>query len=267
MTPLPPSAPFDPAAALRRMRTTIVIQGVLSVLAGLVMAVWPDIALLVLVLLLAAWLIADGLIAIARWIGARGRSTSSWPLLRGGLALLIGVIVLLLPRESAGVIAVIAGLWALALGTLTVFGALTLRRLGGPLWWGLLLVGGLGVVVGLVLLFDPAAGIVSVLWLVAAFLILMGIASIVLGIRVGHALGPVADGERRFGPTLAFGGPGSPAAGPGGFTADPSDPARPGWIPGSLADDEDPPSRRKRNDRDDRGDQGPRDDRGRRGEG
>ncbi|MCQ7029957.1 hypothetical protein MRO55_25980, partial [Escherichia coli] len=55
-----------------------------------------------------------------------------------------GVIVLLLPRESAGVIAVIAGLWALALGTLTVFGALTLRRLGGPLWWGLLLVGGLG---------------------------------------------------------------------------------------------------------------------------
>ena len=114
MTPLPPSAPFDPAASLRRMRTTIVVQGVLSVLAGLVMAVWPDIALLVLVLLLAAWLIADGLIAIARWIGARGRSTSSWPLLRGGLALLTGVIVLLLPRESAGVIAVIAGLRSIA---------------------------------------------------------------------------------------------------------------------------------------------------------
>lgn len=262
------SMPFDPVGALARMRTTVIVQGALSVLAGLLMAVFPDLALLVIVVLCAAWLIVDGLLALLGWISRCGTRTG-WSLARGLLALGLGVLVLLLPRESAAVIAVIAGLWAFLLGGLAVLGGLALRRLGGALWWGLLLIGGLGMMLGVVLLLDPAAGLGAVLWLVAAFLVLQGVAAILLGIRLGRALGRATAGPGGLGglggravpggPVVfggpAFGDPGAPG-GPGGFgrtggfggpagsPADPDDPARPGWITGELADDEDHSSTR-----------------------
>ena len=249
--------PFDPVSALARMRTTVIVQGVLSVLAGLLMAVFPDFALLVIVVLCAAWLLADGVLALLRLASRRSGSRSGWPLARGLLAIGLGVLVLLLPRESAAVIAVIAGLWAFLLGGLAVLGALALRRLGGSLWWGLLLLGGFGLVLGAVLLLDPAAGIGAVLWLVAAFLILQGVAAILLGVRLGRALGRAAAGQNGLGGLggrtgaggpVVFGGPGfggpggsgGPAhSGPSGSARGSEDPARPGWITGELADDED----------------------------
>lgn len=271
------SMPFDPVGALARMRTTVIVQGALSVLAGLLMAVFPELALLVIVVLCAAWLLADGILALLRLASRPAGSRSGWPLVRGLLALGLGVLVLLLPRESAAVIAVIAGLWAFLLGSLAVLGALALRRLGGSLWWGLLLLGGLGMVLGVVLLLDPAAGIGAVLWLVAAFLVLQGVAAILLGIRLGRALGRATAGPGGLGglggqagpggPVVfggpAFGGPGAHggsggSGGPGGSgrpagaPADPDDPARPGWITGELADDED--QRGPRNDIPDDGD-------------
>ncbi|GAA4387674.1 HdeD family acid-resistance protein [Brevibacterium pityocampae] len=265
--------PFDPVSALARMRTTVIVQGVLSVLAGLLMAVFPDFALLVIVVLCAAWLLADGVLALLRLASRRSGSRSGWPLARGLLAIGLGVLVLLLPGESAAVIAVIAGLWAFLLGGLAVLGALALRRLGGSLWWGLLLLGGFGLVLGAVLLLDPAAGIGAVLWLVAAFLVLQGVAAILLGVRLGRALGraaagqnglgglggrtgaggPVVFGGPGFGGPVVFGGPGfggpgfggpggsggSAHSGPTGSARGSEDPAPPGWITGELADDED----------------------------
>ena len=138
-----------------------------------------------------------------------------------------------------------------------MLGALALRRLGGSLWWGLLLLGGFGLVLGAVLLLDPAAGIGAVLWLVAAFLILQGVAAILLGVRLGRALGRAAAGQNGLGGLggrtgaggpVVFGGPGfggpggsgGPAhSGPSGSARGSEDPAPPGWITGELADDED----------------------------
>ena len=257
--------PFDPVSALARMRTTVIVQGVLSVLAGFLMAVFPDFALLVIVVLCAAWLLADGVLALLRLASRRSGSRSGWPLARGLLAIGLGVLVLLLPGESAAVIAVIAGLWAFLLGGLAVLGALALRRLGGSLWWGLLLLGGFGLVLGAVLLLDPAAGIGAVLWLVAAFLVLQGVAAILLGVRLGRALGRAAaeqnglgglgglGGRTGAGGPVVFGGPGfggpgfggpggsggSAHSGPSGSARGSEDPAPPGWITGELADDED----------------------------
>ena len=64
----------NPLAALqRRARNGLVIQGVLALLIGVIMVVWPGASLQVFAWLMAAWLIVNGILGLGAWL--RGRTT------------------------------------------------------------------------------------------------------------------------------------------------------------------------------------------------
>lgn len=196
----------SPLAALqRRARNGLVTQGVLALLIGVMMVIWPGASLQVFAWLMAAWLIVNGALGLGAWL--RGRATGY----RGGtamavagvLSLILGVIVLLLPETAVFAIVMFIAFWALLLGLMQIFGAFAFRRFSARSWWIMLMSGIAGVAVGLVLIVNPAAGAVSLLWLIAAFLMLAGVIAIVLGLRIGRAVLPTASarfGRAGFGP-------------------------------------------------------------------
>jgi len=112
--------------------------------------------------------------------------------LRGILAIAFGVVVLLVP--TIGLVAVVAmfAAWAIIGGATELIGAWRMR--GQRHWWvgileglaGLLLgvVGVVSVIFGLVLVINPGAGLLSVLWLVGVFAIAIGATFFLIGLRL-----------------------------------------------------------------------------------
>jgi uncharacterized membrane protein HdeD (DUF308 family) len=111
-------------------------------------------------------------------------SSSPWwtVLLRGLLAIALGILLLANPEFAIGFLAFILGFFAVIDGVLMIVVALGERREYSR--WVLLLIQGLlAVIIGIVVLFSPvvAAGVASVLllWLFVIYGVILGLASIV----------------------------------------------------------------------------------------
>jgi uncharacterized membrane protein HdeD (DUF308 family) len=92
------------------------------------------------------------------------------------------VAILLPAAASLALLFVVAG-WAIAIGVLQIWMAIRLReRITGEVWMGLS--GVISILFGLLLAIFPGTGILSVLFLVGIFSILMGVAMLLLGWRL-----------------------------------------------------------------------------------
>ena len=87
------------------------------------------------------------------------------------------------PGDFGMSLLVLIAAWAIATGIMQVWGAIKLRKeIEGE--WLLGLSGSLSILLGVVLLLQPAAGAVAVVWWIGAFAILMGIAYVGLALRL-----------------------------------------------------------------------------------
>ena len=110
-------------------RWWLAILGVFSIAAGSLTLYWPGLTALVLLLFIAFWAIATGIVQIIGGIRLRKEIDGEWLLVVGGvLSILFGL--LLLTRPGAGALAMIyaIGAFAIAHGILTVAFSLRLRR-------------------------------------------------------------------------------------------------------------------------------------------
>jgi len=98
---------FNVVAAIRRRQTethwwTLLLEGVVSILAGLIAFFMPGLAALWLVYLLAAWAILTGILAIAAAIRLRKVITGEfWLGLGGVLSLIFGLFIAIAPGAGA----------------------------------------------------------------------------------------------------------------------------------------------------------------------
>ncbi|WP_029089453.1 DUF308 domain-containing protein [Brevibacterium album] len=196
----------NPFEVLRsRMRTGLMVQGALAVLAGLLFLLWPIDSAVMLIRVFAAWLLLSA--AVSAVLAVKRR--------RGGLAgtllpALLGLALLLVP-EAAGAVAVfVFAFLALLVGSTSIAASFGLRRAGVSAWWAGLLAGAAAAVYGFLLLLNPTAGLTGLLWVLGLVLVVIGAALLVLGWKVGKL-------KVR---STAFGaGPPGAGFGPGGFGA------------------------------------------------
>jgi uncharacterized membrane protein HdeD (DUF308 family) len=102
----------------------LLLEGILSVIAGVVAFVIPGITALVLLMLIAAWAIVTGVFEIAAAIQLRKEIKGEWLLALAGIAsILFGVVLFINPGPGAialvwliGVYAIVFGVLLLALG-------------------------------------------------------------------------------------------------------------------------------------------------------
>ena len=106
-----------------------IVQGVVSVLAGLVALVWPGVTALALLFLIAFWAILLGVGEIGGAFAARQRGSNAWgwTLAAGVLNIVFGVLLLIWPGSGILTLVWLVGIFALAGGIALIVLAFRVR--------------------------------------------------------------------------------------------------------------------------------------------
>ncbi len=108
------------------------LEGLVSVAAGVIALVRPDLASVALVWLIASWAIVTGILEIAAAIRLRKEITNEWMLGFGGfVSIVLGVLLFFQPATGGLVITLMIGAYALIFGIALVALGLRLRRWNG----------------------------------------------------------------------------------------------------------------------------------------
>lgn len=107
-----------------------------------------------------------------------------WALaLRGGVAILFGIAAFLRPDIALEALILLFGAYALVDGVFAIVGVFGGTRMGTPRWL-LLLEGIVGILVGLIAFIFPGLTAVALLYLIAAWAIITGVAEVATAIRL-----------------------------------------------------------------------------------
>ncbi len=171
------------ASILTRSWWLLLLRGLAAIAFGVLTWVQPGISLAALVLLFGAYCLADGILAV--WMAFAGRKDHEywWLLLLGGLAGIgVGLLTLMAPGVTALAVLFYIAIWAIATGMLQIAAAIRLRReIKGE--WAFILGGLASVAFGAILAARPAAGALTLLWLVATYAVVFGVLLVILAIR------------------------------------------------------------------------------------
>jgi uncharacterized membrane protein HdeD (DUF308 family) len=177
---------FDRAAEISRtqvkkMRWTLGLHGLASVVLGVMILVWPDISVYALTIVFGAYALATGVVELATAFTSEAREERGWLILRGLLGIVVGVLVLAWPSISALALLYVIGAYAVALGILFVAASFELP-LEGSDRASTVLTGLVAITFGIVIFAKPGAGALAVLALIAAFALVTGVSELVLAI-------------------------------------------------------------------------------------
>ena len=172
-------------AGMRRIWPVLVARGSLMAVFGILTLAWPALTAVVLISLFGAYAVIDGVMTIGYGIASRraGRGGRGW-LLQGGIAIVFGLIALFWPTATGSVVLMVLGFWALLIGIVVAVIGLQLRRSGPRMWLWPFLLGALGIILGLVLIIEPAEAMVGLAAVLGIFTVLGGAALIAGGLRL-----------------------------------------------------------------------------------
>jgi len=109
------------------------ILGVLGIIAGVIAIKNPGLAIGVLVILLGALWLVQGVIEFFGALGDPGLSDRGWRIFGGLITAIAGTVILFWPAPTAAVLAWVAGLWLLIYGIIGVFQAFKIRKMSEEL--------------------------------------------------------------------------------------------------------------------------------------
>jgi uncharacterized membrane protein HdeD (DUF308 family) len=166
---------------LMRSWWILVLRGALAILFG-VLTLWrPDMTLLALVALFAAFALLSGIVSVVGALKHR-KTDEDWGLvfLLGAAGMGAGVLAIIHPTLTALVLVLVIAANALIAGVLDIAAALRLRRVIKDEWL-LLLSGGASVAFGILVFLFPTSGALALMWLISLYALATG------GLLVGLA--------------------------------------------------------------------------------
>ena len=166
---------------LKRMRWALGLSGVLSVVFGIVILVWPSISLFALVLLFGAFALVRGIFGLAAAISGPIKQGRDWLAVSSVASIVVGVVVFFFTDMSALALLYVIGAYAITLGIITVGGAFWLPLDSGDRIL-LALAGLVSIVFGVVMFAKPDDGALVLLGLIAAYSLIVGFAELAVAI-------------------------------------------------------------------------------------
>jgi uncharacterized membrane protein HdeD (DUF308 family) len=176
----------DEAAFARALRSTAIAGGVLGIVLGVILLVWPHETILVVTALLGISLIISGLLALVRALFSpetRGASARVLPAIGGLITIAIGAICLRHLSNSAALLAAIFGIAWLVMGIAEVFAAFSHNRTGS-IRTTMLLLGIVSILGGLVVLVWPTQSLVTLTVLIGIWLLITGLVQLWIAWRL-----------------------------------------------------------------------------------
>ena len=171
------------------------LRGIIAIAFGLAALLWPALTLGIMVLLFGLFALLEGLLTIVTSFG-KGDEKGGWTLLlEGVVGLLVCVIVLLgssigsmlFPKVAAVMLVFYIAGWAILSGLFKIITAFRIRsEVKGE--WLLMLNGLVSILVGVILILRPGAGVLAVAWLIGMLAIIVGIFQLLLGLKF-HKIG------------------------------------------------------------------------------
>jgi uncharacterized membrane protein HdeD (DUF308 family) len=159
------------------------LRGILGILFGLICLLTPGLAVEVFVILFAAYMLVDGVFAIAAGIKA-ARNGERWGLLilEGIVDLAAGLVAVLWPAITLVALIWLIAVWAVVSGALMLSAAFTLNLDHGR-WW--LALGGIAsIIFGILLVIEPLIGAVVLTMWIGAYAIVFGIFLLILAFQL-----------------------------------------------------------------------------------
>lgn len=167
----------------------LMIRGVLALGLGLSALIWPKMTLGLLVQLIGAYALLDGITGL---IGSlRDRDLSSY-LLPALVSLAVGAVLLFWPGMTVKWLLIALGILVLLHGTSLILAGRSAQQ-GDPDRGLLMTMGTVLAVIGLVLIIWPGAGAVTISWLVAALAFVVGAMLVFLALRLRKVKQRVGD--------------------------------------------------------------------------
>lgn len=170
----------DSRAVLAANWWAVVLRGCAALIVGAVALLWPGVTLIALTILLSAYLLVDGALAIVASVRAARRSGRWWPfILEGGIGIVAGAMVILWPGLTILALMYLLAVWTIFSGVVMVAGSLRFEDVLPRLL--LALAGALSIVLGVLMIGQPAAGVLVVAWWLGAYAVAFGALLVSLG--------------------------------------------------------------------------------------
>ncbi len=170
--------------ALAQNWWVLAIRGLLAILFGILVFLWPGLAWLVVVYTFAAYALLDGVFALVSAFSGQDRDGPWWAVLLEGLVgIAAGIAAFVLPGLTEVFLVYLIAFWAIGTGVFQVIAAIRLRRhLTDE--WALALGGMLSVLIGILLAAQPGDGVLALAWLIAAYSVVFGVLFLVLAFQL-----------------------------------------------------------------------------------
>jgi len=178
-----PVLPQPIAANVRRYWWLFLIRGLFGLALGVVALLLPGATLAIVVLFIGAYLIVDGVVAVAKAVQILRTDSHWWVLLLEGiLGIAVGVAIFMWPGPSILSLAYLVGYWAIITGIIGLGTAVRLRA-HVPGEWLYLLFAFVSIVFGLFVLIAPATGLVYIVLMISIYGFFIGFTMIALAFR------------------------------------------------------------------------------------
>ena len=162
----------------------LLLRGIASIAFGVLAFIWPGATLLTLTWLWGAYAVVDGVLALSAAITGGSEVAPRWWLAVVGIAgIVAGPVAFFWPGLTALVLLMFIASWSIVVGVMKIAGAIQLRKeIEGE--WLLVLSGLLSIAFGVILMVQPDAGALAVVWIIGWYAILAGCVGIGLAFRL-----------------------------------------------------------------------------------
>ena len=171
------------AESLHRGWVLLLVRGIAAIFFGIFTWTRPATSLAAIVIVFGVYAMVDGILAVSTAVSARKRDQDWWVLLLVGIVgILVGVFTFATPGITALVLLFYIAAWAIARGVFEIVAGVRLRKvIEGE--WVLILLGIASILFGVLLFARPGQGVLTLLWLIALYAVMLGILLVVLAFK------------------------------------------------------------------------------------
>lgn len=164
----------------------LIVRGVIAVVIGILVIVWPIESAIAFVLLWGFWALFDGVGDLVQAFQPESKGNRVWLVVMGVISILAAFFAITSPGMAAKALTWILGIWLLIRGIFELVAAFS-SSLPMPRWL-LLLSAAVSIVLGILFIANPGAGAVSIAVLLGIMALIWGAVFLVLGYLVRREL-------------------------------------------------------------------------------
>lgn len=162
---------------------SFLLRGLITIVFGLVIMFWPQVALKTVLLIFGVFAAADGAMALFSAMRSKSMRSRLWLFIQGLVGVGAAAATWFYPEQITKVLFVLIGLWAFVRGVVDLLAALRLRReLANE--WMLAVSGVMSVLIGLFLVTQPVAAALALFWVIGLYALVLGVLFTLFALRL-----------------------------------------------------------------------------------